>query len=131
MSTRVNIVAGVHFTPFLTFLRRRRVGNCDNLWNASQVPPSFVAHAVASMRVIDTAIAYYMTWHREKNRGAELKTCVECYFVTIYTTFCSIILRILTFSTMQRRCFVHALENCVINAHELMNAHEHVQHMLL
>ena len=26
-----------------------------------------------SMRVIDTPFGYYLTWHREKNRGTEFK----------------------------------------------------------
>ena len=29
------------------------------------------------MRVIDTPFVYYLTWHREKNRGTEIKPRVE------------------------------------------------------
>jgi len=29
-----------------------------------------------SMRVIDTAFRYYLTWHGEKSRGTEFKPCV-------------------------------------------------------
>ena len=29
-----------------------------------------------SMRVIDTAFSYYVTWHGEKSRGTEFKPCV-------------------------------------------------------
>ena len=29
------------------------------------------------MRVIDTPFVYHLTWHREKNRGTEIKPRVE------------------------------------------------------
>ncbi len=30
-----------------------------------------------SMRVIDTPFVYYLTWHREKNRGTEFEPRVD------------------------------------------------------
>ena len=32
-----------------------------------------------SMRVINTAFRYYLTWHGEKSRGTEFKPCVEVF----------------------------------------------------